>query len=139
MPIYVYECTQGHRFDKFLPLKDYNTTQVCECGKNAYRKIVPTMLSPDIAPWDAYVSPTTGNLITSHKQRKQDMRNSGCVDYEPSLKKNYKRSEREEELKIEKSLDNTVDEIYEKMPSQKKEMLERELTNGADIEYKRIQ
>lgn len=138
MPIYKYECSQGHQFDKFLPMKNYKDPQICECGSDAKRVLVPTMLSLDIANWDRYISPTSGKLITSHKERKQDMRESGCVDYEPSLKKNYKKNQRDEELKIEKSLDNTVDEIFEKMPSQKKEMLERELTNGADIEYKRI-
>lgn len=138
MPIYVYQCGNNHRFDLYLPLKDYNTVQKCACGKDAYRQTVPTMLSPDIAPWDAYISPVSGRPITSYKERKEDMKRSGCVDYEPSLRKDHKRNQREDELKLEKSLDNTVEEIYEKMPSQKKEMLERELTNGADIEYKRI-
>jgi hypothetical protein len=137
MPTYVYKCSEGHEFDIYLPLKDYNTTQKCTCGRDAKRITVPTMLSPDIAPWDAYVSPATGKYITSYKERRSDMKESGCVDYEPSLRKNFKKHQREDELKLEKSIDETVEREYEKLPSQKKEMLERELTNGADLEYTR--
>lgn len=137
MPVYVYECPSGHRFEKVLKVKHYNDPQTCECGNQATRKTVPTMLSPDIAPWDSYVSPATGNFITSHKQRKQDMKASGCVDYEPSLRKTIEKQQRDDEIKFEKSIDETVEREYEKLPSQKKEMLERELTAGADLQYTR--
>lgn len=137
MPIYVYECKGGHRFDLYLPLKDYNTTQKCECGEDANRKTVPTMISPDIAPWDHYISPASGKLITSHKERRQDMKESGCVDYEPSLRKDYQKNQRNEEMKLEKAIDETVDREIELMPSHKRESLERELDSGADIAYER--
>lgn len=137
MPTYIFECEQGHRFEKVLPVSQYNDPQTCECGSTAQRKTVPTMLSPDIANWDSYVSPATGDLITSKKQRKEDMKRSGCVDYEPSLRDEFKRKERENELKLDKQLDQTVDSIFESMPSSKKEMLERELSTGVDLEYTR--
>lgn len=137
MPTYVFECENGHRFEKVLRIADYNSPQKCECGSTANRKTVPTMLSPDIANWDTYTSPATGNLITSKKQRREDMKRSGCVDYEPSLRENFKKQQRENELKLDKQLDQTVDSIFESMPSQKKEMLERELSTGIDLQYTR--
>ena len=137
MPTYVLKCTNGHRFDKFLPLENYNDTQVCDCGAEAKRITVPTMISPDIANWDRYLSPATGKLITSHKERREDMKRSGCVDYEPTLKDEVKKSHRNDELKLEKDLDNTVESIFSQMPSQKREMLERELSSGVDLEYTR--
>jgi len=137
MPVYVFVCEKGHRFDKILPVSQYNDPQMCECGVLAKRRTVPTMISPDIASWDSYVSPATGEYISSKKQRKEDMKRSGCVDYEPSLKNDFKKRQREEELKLDKQLDQTVDSIFESMPSKKKEMLERELSTGVDLEYTR--
>ena len=135
MPVYVFECPEGHRFDRILKIKDYSTPQKCECGKNASRKTVPTMLSPDIAPWDAYVSPATGEYITSYKQRREDMRKSNCVDYEPSLKNHQKKTQRENELKLDRAIEQTVDKAYESMSSEKREMLGKGLTGGADLQY----
>jgi len=137
MPTYVFKCKSGHQFDIFLPLKDYNTTQKCDCGEEANRITVPTMLSPDIAPWDAYVSPATGKYITSYKDRRKDMKEAGCVDYEPGFREYVKKQQLETERKIEKKIDQTVDSLYENLPSKKKEMLERELTSGTDLQYTR--
>lgn len=137
MPVYVLKCKNNHKFDKYLPLKEYNDPQVCECGAEARRITVPTMLNCDIQPWDAYVSPSTGEYITSYKQRKADMKKSGCVDYDPSMRTEADRIKRNNELKLDKDLDKTVDQIFESMPSSKQEMLERELTNGVDLEYTR--
>jgi len=120
-----------------LKVKDYNEPQTCECGSLATRKTVPTMISPDIAPWDAYLSPSTGKLITSYKDRRKDMKESGCVDYEPGFKESVERNQAEKERKIEKKIDATVDSLYEKLPSKKKEQLERELTSGTDLQYTR--
>jgi len=137
MPVYVFECEYGHRFDKILKLKDYNTPQKCECGKDAFRKTVPTMLSPDIAPWDAYVSPASGRYITSYKQRRQDMKETGCVDYEPSMRKEQKRKQHEADLKLEKAIEQTVEREFDSMTSEKKERLTNELSAGADLTYTR--
>lgn len=133
MPIYVQECPQGHEFDVFLHLADYNTPQTCQCGLLAKRKIVPTMIRCDIAPWDAYESPSSGKLITSYKERREDMVRTDCVDYEPSLKKQQKKTQKESELKLEKAMDDTVEEAIEKMPTAKREKLSNELVSGADI------
>lgn len=137
MPIYVFECPEGHRFDKLLKIEQYLEPQECECGSMGKRVITPTMLSLDIAPWDAYVSPATGKYITSHKERKRDMKESGCVDYEPSLKKHNKEKQKAEDLKLDKKVDETVDRIYENLPSKKRESLSNELTRGTDLQYTR--
>ena len=137
MPTYVFECSKGHRFDIYLKLKDYNTTQKCKCGEDAHRITVPTMLSPDIAPWDAYVSPASGEYITSYKQRREDMRRTNSIDYDPSMKTEFEKERKNKEYKLDKKLDDTVDRLFEHMPSKKKEMLERELTHGVDLQYER--
>lgn len=137
MPIYVLECKKGHRFDKVLPLKDYNVPQICDCGEIAYRKTVPTMISPDIQPWDHYVSPSTGQYITSYKQRREDMKRSNCVDYDPSIRTESDRRIAEQDRKLDKAIEQTVEREYEKMSSDKKASLEKELSLGADLQYTR--
>lgn len=136
MPVYVFTCDKGHQFDRFLKLANYNDPQTCECGLLAKRKIVPTMLNCDIAPWDAYVSPATGNLITSYQERKADMKASGCVDYEPSMKKVQNQQAKDEDRKLDKAVDETVERAFEAMPSKKKESLEQELKHST-LEYTR--
>jgi len=138
MPLYTYACPNGHQFDRFLRLADYKKPQTCECGLEASRKIMPTMVNCDMQPWDRYVSPASGKVITSYKERKEDMAATGCVDYEPSLKHHITRHMEAEDAKLEKAMDETVEGEIEKMPARKREKLAEELTSGADIEYTRI-
>lgn len=134
MPIYLFECANGHRFDRFLKLKDYNSEQTCECGEKAKRQITPTMIAP---MFQDYQSPIDGRPITSKKKRQDDMARSGCVPYEPSLRKESQTRLRNEELKLENELDRTVEHEIEKMPARKRELLEQDLKSGADIQYER--
>jgi len=138
MPLYTYSCSNGHQFDRFLKLADYKKPQTCECGLEANRKIMPTMLNCDMQPWDRYVSPASGKVITSYAERKKDMAETGCVDYEPSLKNDVTSHWKREEAKLEKAMDETVESEIEKMPIRKREKLAEELTSGADCEYTRI-
>jgi len=137
MPTYVHLCKKGHRFDVFLRLKDYDKPQKCKCGSASRRVIVPTMIAPDMANWDRYISPATGKLITSYKDRREDMAESGCVDYEPSLKsESVKRTQKNDE-KLEKAMDETVEREIEKMTTPQRERLDVELSHGADINISR--
>jgi len=138
MPLYTYSCTNGHQFDRFLKLADYRKPQTCKCGVTAYRKIMPTMVNCDMQPWDRYISPASGKTITSYKERREDMAATGCVDYEPSMRKNITQHMETEDAKLEKAMDETVESEIEKMPARKKEKLAEELTSGADCEYTRI-
>ena len=138
MPLYTYSCSNGHQFDRFLKLADYKKPQTCECGLEASRKIMPTMVNCDMQPWDRYISPASGKAITSYKERREDMAATGCVDYEPSMRKHVTQHMETEDAKLEKAMDETVEGEIEKMPARKREKLAEELTSGADIEYTRI-
>ena len=138
MPIYVFECDKGHKFDRYLKLEDYNNPQTCDCGEKAKRKIVPTMINCDIQPWDYYESPASGKPITSYKERREDMKRHGCVDYEPSMKKTQQRNIKKNDEALEKAIDETVEREFDKMSSQKKEKLANELLSGADVEITRL-
>ena len=129
MPIYVQKCENGH--------ENYDEPQTCQCGAPARRKIVATMISCDMQPWDYYESPVSGKPITSYKQRRDDMARHDCVDYDPGMKDVQKKRIKSADEALEKKMDETIDKEWEKMPSNKKEKLANELTSGAEIELER--
>lgn len=137
MPLYSYLCEKCGEFDRFLRLADYKTPQVCDCGLPARKIIKPTQINCDIQPWDYYESPSSGKMITSYRERREDMARTGCVDYEPSMKDEYHKKQRESELKLEKAFDETVEKEISTMPSKKKEKLENEL-KYTDLTYERL-
>ena len=138
MPIYVFTCENGHQFDRLLRLANYKDPQTCECGQPAKLKIMPTMINFDMPNWERYESPVSGKLITSYKERKADMEEHGCVDYEPSMRKHATKNMEDCDRKLEKKMDETVEAEIQKMPARKKEKLDQELVNaGAEVVYER--
>lgn len=138
MPIYVQKCENGHEFDVYLKLEDYDQPQVCKCGAKAKRKIVPTMISCDIQSWDYYESPVSGKPITSYKERREDMARHNCVDYDPGMKDVQRKRIKNADKALEKSIDETVDREWDRMPSNKREKLANELLSGADVKLERL-
>ena len=136
-PIYDYDCEDGHHFTRFLKLADYKEPQTCDCGKPSKRKIMPTMINCDMQNWDRYESPVSGRLITSYKERRADMAEHGCTDYDPGMVNSTTSHMEAEDRKVEKRMDETVEKTICEMPVRKREALDRELSSGADIAYER--
>lgn len=135
MPIYEFLCQSGHKFDRVLRLAEYDTPQTCECGETATRLISTPMFAVDIP---AYQSPVTGRWINGRAERREDLKRTGCVEYEPSMKDHAERARLREDADLEKAMGETVEaEIYA-MPVRKREKLTAELESGGDIEYARV-
>jgi len=129
MPIYAHACPNGHRFDLFLKLADLDDIQTCNCGQKAQRQISAPAFQVD---FPAYISPTSGKLISSRTQRKEDLKASNCVEYEPSMKEEKDRRVREDELKLDKKIDEHVEKTIFEMPADKRDKLVSELECGID-------
>lgn len=127
MPIYVHECLNGHKFDRILKIAELDLPQFCECGSAAKRLISPCMFSIDATNFPAYQSPTTGRWITSKTQRREDMKASNCVDYEPSLKDEQTKRIAREDAELEKKVDEHVEKTIYEMPAPKREKLAAEV------------
>lgn len=134
MPLYEFKCEAGHWFDRYLRLADYNEPQTCECGRAALRQISPTMIAVDIP---AYQSPIDGRWINSRKQRTEDLKRNGCVEYEPSLREHGEKQRAAEDAKLEAKMEETIEAEIHAMPTRKREKLISELESGADIELTR--
>lgn len=51
MPLYDHICERGHRFERFVPLAEYDKPQSCDCGRPATRTIsAPRLLRDHIDP-----------------------------------------------------------------------------------------
>lgn len=134
MPLYEYECLNGHKFNRVLPVKHWKTPQTCECGSEAKKLISAPMIAPS---FEDYVSPIDGSPITSKRKRKEEMARHNCVDYEPSMVDESTRRMKEGERKLEKEIDRTVDAAIEQMTPRQRELLDSEMRAGADIDYMR--
>jgi putative FmdB family regulatory protein len=131
MPIYTYECPRGHIFERILKVADYMDPQMCEmcCGWGKKVITVPTVFtSKDVC----YDSPIDGRPITSMRARLDDLARNNCTPYDPEMKTDYSRRVEREQLRLEKSVEATVEAAIEAMPPRKREKLEAELKSGAD-------
>lgn len=103
--------------------------QTCECGSSATRQLSAPMFSIDATNFTPYESPATGRWITSKTQRREDMKASGCVDYEPSLKEHQAKRYAEEDAALDKKVDEHVEREIINMPVEKREKLAAEVEN----------
>ena len=124
MPLYAYRCLAGHKFDPFLKLKDYDQPQTCECNSPATKQLSAPMIQVD---FPAYVSPASGKYITSRAERREDLKATGCVDYEPSLKEEQEKRYASEDAAIEKQVDEHIEREIINMPIEKREKLAAEV------------
>lgn len=134
MPLYEYECQKGHKFNRFLKLAEYNDPQTCECGCNAKRLISAPMIAP---MFEDYQSPIDGSPITSKKKRNEDLARNGCVPYEEGMRQEADRKVKNDELKLEKEVDRTMDATIESFTPRQRELLDQEMKGGADLSYDR--
>jgi hypothetical protein len=78
------------------------------------------------ATFDPYVSPATGNVITSHAARKDDFARSNCRPWEgkASEVKEAQRRKAYAEAKSDAKLTDHVNRVYHQMPVSKRRVLE---------------
>lgn len=96
------------------------------------------MFSIDATKFEPYESPTTGRWITSKAQRREDMKSSGCVDYEPSMKQEMERKRIAEDAELDRKIDSHIEETIYNMPARNRERLAAEIDSGVDIEIKAV-
>ena len=134
--LYEYRCRNGHEFERVLPVADYQTPQRCECGAEGRRvlSLPRLMVKQDVR----YDSPVTGAPITSERARREDLARHNCIEYEPGMRQDYERRVVEDERKLDKVVDATVEAEISRMPARKRERLEAELKGGSDVTVERL-
>lgn len=134
MPIYSYVCHAGHAFERYLPLADYSAPQMCECGEASDKRITAPMIRVEKIE---YTSPIDGRPIMTKQARIEDLARNGCVEYDPGMKDDYEKRQRQNTEALERSIDNTVEAEIHRMPARKRELLASELQSGVGMDVQR--
>ena len=85
-----------------------------------------------------YQSPVSGRVIRTKHEREYDLRSSGCVEYEPGMKQDAARRQKDMDANLDSSIERHVEASIEKMPSAKRERLANELSAGVTAEPVRL-
>jgi putative FmdB family regulatory protein len=135
IPIYSYVCPCGKEFDRFLKLYEYDKPQVCQCGQKIATKVIkPTAIHVDVP---AYQSPASGKWINGRAERREDLKATGCVEYDPSMKEEHQRRLAAEDAALDKKVEDHVEKEILSMPAAKRERLAAEVEN-LDVDLVRV-
>lgn len=91
-------------------------------------------VQPDIR----YESPVDGRPITNYYEHLEELARTNTVVYEPGIKQDQERNERQRLEALERSVDETVEKEIATMPSVKLEKLAAELEGGLTAEPTRV-
>lgn len=135
MPLYDFRCEQGHRFERFVPLANFQDPQLCDCQSPAIRLISAPMFTVDSV---GYTCPITGDWIGSKREHLENLSKHGCRVLETGEKEAAEAFRKKEDEKFEKAIEDTVERTLSTWGSDKMESLHNELVNGrADLSVER--
>lgn len=78
-----------------------------------------------------YQSPIDGRLISGRAARREDLKRSGCVEYEPSMKDAAIRERAKADADLERKVERTVEKhFYETCNSRQRELIVQALQAG---------
>lgn len=129
MPTYESVCLQCGKYHEYIrPMSQSDDSPYC-CDKQTSKRILSVPMAQfDVEPWNAFESPATGKMITSKAERKEDMKVSGCRDWEGMEAERHEsdKIKREEEVKLDQALEHTVRTAWANLSPSKKAMALRE-------------
>jgi putative FmdB family regulatory protein len=139
MPLYDFQCSKGHKFERFVKLADFDTLQTCACGESASRLISAPMFVATGINY-SYDCPITGTHITSKSAHEENLKRHGCRVLETNEKDFNARQRATEEAAFERNIEASVERAIETMPGEKREQLGKELSrNDVAIERGTVQ
>ena len=133
MPLYDFKCSNGHKFEKMVPLAYFDSPVLCTCGVEAKRQLSTPRFSVDSTD---YTCPVTGDYISSKYQHEDNLRRHNCRVLETGEKELTIQNRKAADDALDKSIEDTVEKTIEAMPSEKRERLYNELRHS-DIEVVR--
>lgn len=124
MPVYRYGCKQcEHEEDGYRSIDERHDSPIC-CGERMYIVICPAMgfVQGDVC----YDSPITGQPITSHAARREDLKRTRSRPYE-GLEQEKKEAERKRayaDQKHDAKLEDATRRAYHQLSPDKRRILE---------------
>lgn len=134
MPLYDFNCSEGHKFERMVRLADFEVLQHCTCGAPSTRAISLPMFRVENVGYDC---PVTGKWIGSKQAHSENLKAQGCRVLETGEKEESQRVKARLDQDFERRLDETVERTIDSWDSAKKESLTNELLGGADLAVER--
>lgn len=135
MPTHDFRCADGHITEALVGQGvDAIWCQTCaELANKVFLRFPAAFVQADVH----YESPVDGRVINSRQAHIEDLARNNCVAYDPAMKDDHMRRQREADEAIGKKVEHHFDAELAAMPTRKKELLEQELRSGADLEFTR--
>jgi putative FmdB family regulatory protein len=137
MPIYEYQCPQCGIFDKFLKLEKHASVIECPVCARLSTQVITAPPIVHVQPDCHYQSPIDGRPITNHRERVEDMARSGCIEYDPEMRKDADRRVKEAETALDRDIDTSVEREISNMSGAEVEMLGKALATS-DLDTARL-
>jgi hypothetical protein len=113
MPAYTTLCRQcGAKETIYRKIDQRDFLDPCPCGAMPERILEAPAIRPEIP---AYHSPTDGRLITSRKERREDLARSNALEWEPGIDKDIARKRQYNIEESFKPISEAVDSIVRDM------------------------
>lgn len=132
MPLYDTECRScGIKDTRMIALINLDMPIVCNtCNGLMDRLISAPMVRGDLQP---YTCPVTGKVINGRKAHEDNLKRHGCRVLETGETEAARKYRAKVDQQMDKNIENTVEQYIEKLPTDKKEQLAKEVLSGADI------
>lgn len=132
MPLYDIRCMEsGKSFERHIPLADFEKPIECACGAPAIRLISRVSLALSTVDY-GYTCPVTGKEIIGKAAHEDNLKRHGCHVLETGEKEAAVRRREEADARLDREIEQTVEKAIDAMPSDKREVLGRELSSGVD-------
>lgn len=133
MPLYRYKCpTCSKQADLFRKIDERDLLASCsQCSFAMNRQLSAPAVRGD---YEGYACPITGAWIEGRKAHQENLRRHGCRVLEPGEKDEVIRRKAAGEAALDRSIEATVDEFVETLPTAKREKLIAEVEGGLDVQ-----
>jgi putative FmdB family regulatory protein len=135
VPLYSFTCQECRRKeDAYRSIDERDNAPECHGPMRRVLTAPMAFVRQDVR----YESPLDGRHITNYQQHLNELARGDCVQYEPGIKQDQDRKQRERDDALEKFVDQTVDREIALMPAAKREKLTAELQGGLTAEPTRV-
>jgi putative FmdB family regulatory protein len=128
MPVYEFKCLHcKSKFDRFLPLANYQQPQFCKCGNRAQKLISAPAVQGDFQPYEC---PVTGKFIEGRRAHEENLKKTGCRVLEAGETQATTARREKSEAELENKIADSAAEFVANLDTASREQLGREVEHG---------
>jgi len=137
MPLYLYQCPAcQRRRDILKSLANLDREESCEaCQTPMERRLCAPAV---VADYPGYTCPITGSWVEGRRAHVENLKKHGCRVLETGETKQIRQSRQQEEAALDRSVEETVEQFYETLPTERREQLANEVQSGLDVTIERV-